>query len=212
MECEICCRGHDSQRLPFLCAVDARNQLYEDRFKHLQITLETDALRSQINELLNATQGADAADSLRAKQVAAKEETSQILQAAEKLRREIEATRNEYLAKDLALARRRADLASAREGLVERRAKHLRDIKRSSETLKYRWSQGAEDMASCRGFLCAEAADLYGLRRVLTEGSRTLQYHIGKVPVVNLTQMNCMLDSNHIFLRAMPVWLLLILL
>lgn len=199
MECDICGRDYDSKRVPFLCPVDARNQLYEARFQHLKISLERDALEREVNGLLDrspAQPGHDAVDSARASQRRAENRTSHILAAADQLRSEIQAARDEIKARKAALARRRSDLASLSDGLPERRAKQDGDVEKSIQRMKYRWAQSAEEMANCRSFLCTEAALLYGLDRVRVpaEGSAGMawEYHIGKVPVIELRDMNCM--------------------
>lgn len=204
MECDICSRDYDSKRLPFLCPVDARNQLYETRFQHLRISLERDGLEHEINHLLDsspAQPGHDAVDSARASQRRAESRTSQILAAADQLRSEIQAARDEIQARKAAIARRRSDLASLSDGLPERRARQDGDVEKSIQRLRYRWAQSAEEMANCRSFLCTEAAHLYGMdrMRVPTENGTggAWEYHIGKVPVIELRDMNCMTTLMH---------------
>lgn len=211
MECDICCREYDSKRLPFLCPVDARNQLYESRFQHLRLALERDELGEQIDSLLASSGsipvqqpdgGQDAVDAARASQRRAETRTSHILAAADQLRSEIEAARDEIKARKAALARRRSDLASLSNGLPERRDRQARDTEKSVQRIRYRWAQGAEEMAGCRSFLCTEAAYLYGMdrvRAVADVGSgggggggagSSWEYRIGKVPVIELRDMN----------------------
>lgn len=193
MECDICRRGHDPKRLPFLCTVDARNQAYEGRIKHLQILLENDGLCNQIQELLaDSAAPASISDILdaRSSQVMIEDHTTHIVAAADKLRDEIQAAREEIRSRQAALARRRSDLATASDGLGERRTRQHKELEKSTQMLKFRWSQSAEDMAATRSFLCTEAASLYGLRRVIKKGSKSPEYQIGKVPVVDLMSMN----------------------
>lgn len=209
MECDICYREYDGKRLPFLCTVDARNQIYEPRYKHLQVILENDALQSEINSLLdNSNQlGQDAVELARASQRRAEATTSHILAAADRLRNDIKAAREEIQARKASISRRRSDLATLSEGLPERRSKQEYEVDKTTQRLRYQWAQSAEDMASCRSFLCAEAADLYGLERVTAKGGDggSWEYHIGKVPALDLRDMNCMSLSyrfpfpNHIF-------------
>lgn len=199
MECDICYREYDGKRLPFLCAVDARNQIYETRFKHLQVVLERDALESQISSLLDSTAqpSHDAVDKARGNQRLAEARTSHILAAADQLRNDIKAARDEIQARKASLARRRSDLASLSEGLVERRAKQKKEVEKSTQRVSYRWAQSAEEMAMCRSFLCTEAADIYGLNHIIgKEESGNTEYQIGKVPVVELRDMNGMIQST----------------
>ncbi|KAF4125087.1 hypothetical protein GMORB2_3926 [Geosmithia morbida] len=214
MECDICQRGHHPKRLPFLCAVDARNQAYEDRIKHLQVLIDNDDLRRRIQNMLSdkseqqqqqqqpssnntniiSTTSASAADALeraRGQQFMAEERTTRILEAADKLKSDIKSARDEVQARKADLARRRSDLASISSGLKERRAQQQRDVEVKIKITRFRWSQSAEEMASTRAFLCQEAAGLYGLSRTPRPGSKgKFEYQIGRVPVVNLMDMN----------------------
>ncbi|POR38028.1 Uncharacterized protein TPAR_01770 [Tolypocladium paradoxum] len=192
MECDICHRGHDAQRLPFLCAVDARNQIYEGRMNNLQLFLENEKLQTDINDLAadTARPGKDAMDLALAQQRLAEDRADQILAAADRLREEIQAARDEVKARKAALARRKADLASAADGLQERRARLQHDLDKSTQMLRFRWSRSAEDMARTRSYLCTEAIRLYGLKRSRKGATGRYEYHIGKIPVVDLTSMD----------------------
>ncbi|KAL7939664.1 UV radiation resistance protein and autophagy-related subunit 14 domain-containing protein [Trichoderma chlorosporum] len=192
MECDICHRPHDAQRRPFLCAVDARNRIYDGRMKNLQLMLDNDTLKAQINELLADTRPSKHTwDEAVARKEAAEQKTDQILAAAEQLRGDIKAARDEIQARKAALARRKSNLASVSAGLAERRTKQLKDVEKSVNVLKFRWSQIAEDTASTRTFLCAEAVRLYGLRRVAKKGvTGRYEYSLGRVPIVDLNSMD----------------------
>ncbi|EHK25343.1 uncharacterized protein TRIVIDRAFT_189166 [Trichoderma virens Gv29-8] len=192
MECDICHRPHDAQRRPFLCAVDARNRIYDGRMKNLQLMIDNDTLKAQINELLADTRPSKHTwDEAIARKEAAEQKTDQILAAAEQLRGDIKAARDEIQARKAALARRKSDLASVSAGLAERRAKQLKEVEKSIHVLKFRWSQTAEDTASTRTFLCGEAVRLYGLRRVAKKGvTGRYEYSLGRVPIVDLTSMD----------------------
>ncbi|KFY87149.1 hypothetical protein V500_07146, partial [Pseudogymnoascus sp. VKM F-4518 (FW-2643)] len=50
IHCDICFRPA-SRKLPFLCATDARNQLYEPRLRHAEGLLQNDALSHEIEAL-----------------------------------------------------------------------------------------------------------------------------------------------------------------
>lgn len=194
MECDICHHPHDAQRRPFLCAVDARNRIYEGRMKHLQLVLDNESLKAQIDELLDdaAKPNKHALDEIIAHRDAAEQKTDQILAAADRLRDDIQAARDEIQARKAAIARRRSDLVSVSAGIAERRAKQLREVEKSISMLKFRWSQSAEDMASTRGFLCTEAVRLYGLKRIAKKGvTGRYEYYLGKIPIVDLTSMDC---------------------
>ncbi|KEY65157.1 hypothetical protein S7711_04247 [Stachybotrys chartarum IBT 7711] len=193
MECDICHRGYDAHRLPFLCPVDARNRVYEARMRNAQLLLQNEALQKQINDLLAGTPAKpnrDTVDKTLALQRTEEDRTDQILAAADRLREEVKAARADIQAKRTAVARRRADLAAVSQGLAERREKLRKDVDKATQVIKHRWSDRAEDMARTRSFLCAEAARLYGLRRVRKGNSSRYEYYLGKLPVVDLATMN----------------------
>lgn len=190
MECCVCLRSHDAQKLPFLCPVDGRNRIYSGRMQNLQLILENENLKSQITELLNgsARQGVD--DAIAAHRTA-EDRTEQIIAAADKLREEVKAARDEIKQRKASVAARRSDLATASEGLVERRAQLQRDVEKSTQMLNFRWSQAAEELADTRAFLCREAVKLYGLKRVRKGSTSRYDYYLGRLPVIDLATMEC---------------------
>ncbi|KAH7155529.1 UV radiation resistance protein and autophagy-related subunit 14-domain-containing protein [Dactylonectria estremocensis] len=192
MDCDICNRSHDTKRLPFLCTVDARNQIYEGRIKNLHLLIENAGLQKQLSDLLAdpTLPTANRKDSLQAQQRLAEDRTTQILAAADKLRDGIKAAREEIKAKKTAITRRRSDIAAVSNGLMERRAKQQKEVERTTSIFKYRWSQTAEDMSGTRAFLCREAAHLCGLKRVNKGSPDQYEYHLGGLPIVDLTDMN----------------------
>lgn len=203
MECDICHRGHDAKRLPFLCTVDSRNQIYESRIKHLQLIIENENLQDQAG-LPNAitTPNRDLQNSLQAQQRSAEDRTTHILAAADKLRNDIKAAKEEIQARKAALSRRKSDLSSIAEGLAERKTRQQNDVEKSIGMLKYRMGRCSEDMAKTRSFLCKEAARLYGLKRTKKGSSQRYEYQLGKVAVVDLTAMNCKSHSRSIFMSS----------
>ncbi|KAJ9428307.1 UV radiation resistance protein and autophagy-related subunit 14-domain-containing protein [Fusarium oxysporum] len=165
MDCDICHRIHDTERLPFLCTVDARNSLLDGRINNVELLLQNESLQNEINELLDETSTPNKfhKESLQAQQRTAEDRTTQILAAADKLRNDIKTAREEIQARKAALSRRKSDIAAVSGGLVERRVKQQKDIETDIGRLKYKWSRSAGDMARTRSFLCMEAARLYGL-------------------------------------------------
>ncbi|KAM5355415.1 hypothetical protein ACJ41O_002061 [Fusarium nematophilum] len=192
MDCDICRRSHDPKRLPFLCTVDARNCIFEGRLKNVQLLIENEGLQNEIGALLaeTTTSTKDRKESMQAQQRMAEARTTQILAAADKLRNDIKAAREEIQARKAAISRRRSDIAAVSDGLAEHRAKHQRKIEKVTSMAKYRWSRVADDMARTRSFLCMEAARLYGLQRIKTGSPAQYGYHLGGIPVVDLTGMN----------------------
>ena len=188
MSCYVCLRGHDAQKLPFLCPVDARNHIYSDRVKILQLLTENEALRSQINTLID---GAEPVDAGEAAQILADDGTRQILRSADKVRREIRDAKEEIRQMKAANSDRRSQLVAASQGVSDRRLKDQRDVEKSTQMFSFRWSQSAEDMAGTRAFLCREAVKLYGLKRIRQGGSGRYEYVLGRLPIVDLRDMEC---------------------
>ncbi|RMJ12946.1 hypothetical protein CDV36_007408 [Fusarium kuroshium] len=198
MDCDICHRKHDAKRLPFLCTVDARNSLFEDRLKNVQLLIENEDLQKQISALLSAEQPSTTTtptksrkDSMQAQQRMAEDRTTQILAAADKFRDDIRAARAEIEARKAALSSRRSDFAAASDGLSDRRAKQQKEVEKSISMINYRWTRSAEDMARTRSFLCMEAATLYGLERVENGSPGRYEYQLGGIPIIELIGMNC---------------------
>ncbi|KAF5027581.1 hypothetical protein F66182_323 [Fusarium sp. NRRL 66182] len=207
MDCDICHRSHDAKRLPFLCTVDARNTIFEGRMNNVKLLIENEALQNEISSLLNetSTPTKDRKDSLQAQQRTAEDRTTQILAAADKLRNDIKAAREEIQARKAALSRRKSDIAAVSDGLLERRVRQQKEMEKTISMVKYRWSRGADDMARTRSFLCMEAARLYGLNRIKTGSPGSYEYRLGGIPVVDLTGMNCEVSciSTKIYTNAL---------
>ncbi|KAK4229510.1 UV radiation resistance protein and autophagy-related subunit 14-domain-containing protein [Podospora fimiseda] len=198
--CSICSREHHAKKQPFLCAVDARNLLYESRVEDARILIENEELEQQIGDILSGQAGAgvtpkqEALDSaarlerLKSEERASLDRTSEIIARADRLRSEIDAARKEIEAKKDALARKKSDLASVSAGTVGRRNRQLEDVERSIQRIRYKWNRSADTMAATRAFLCEEAARLYGLRQV-KKGS-VKRYEIGTVEIFDVHTMN----------------------
>lgn len=161
--------------------------------KSLQLLIENEGLHKEISDLLQdpKTPSKDRKDLTQAQQRMAEDKTTQILAAADKLRNDIKAAREEIQSRKSALSRRRSDIAAVSDGLSERRARQQREVEKTTSMSKYRWSQGAEEMARTRAFLCKETARLYGLERVKKGTPSRYEYGLGGIPVVDLASMNC---------------------
>ncbi|PHH58930.1 hypothetical protein CDD81_4080 [Ophiocordyceps australis] len=186
MECDICLRRHDAHRRPFICAVDARNHLYAGRLSLAQRLIDNEKLQTEICRLMDQP-GLCWLEASRAKQQTTQHHTDEVLAAADKLRHEIQAARDEVRARKAALARRRSDLASISQGLEDRRAKHQLQVQKDSQVCMLRWSQTAHDMACTRAFLCHEALKLYGLRRIRNPPLTRYDYLVGQIPILDLS-------------------------
>lgn len=220
--CDICGKPHHSQRLPFLCAVDARNRCYDGRIKNVQALLENEGLQQQIDGLIlesskdenvqrptGAPNRAVAVRFARSEQRACEDRTRCIIEQADKLAEEVAAARKEIEDRKAAIARRRNDLASASVGLDARRSRQLDETERSIQMLKYKWNRSADAMARTRSFLCVEAAKLYGMRRIKKGNSSSrYEYRIGGTNVVDLESMHCKADPFVLFLSHFFVYFL----
>jgi hypothetical protein len=168
--------------------------LYELRINNLRSIFENEEIQGQVDTLY-ADSSSDAqrgTEQSIAKQRMAEDRTDEILAAANKLREEIQAAREEVRARKAALGRRRSDMASVSEGLVERRVKQQQELEKSTQVVRFRWAQRAEATANTRAFLCTEAIRLYGLKRSKKGGSARYEYQLGRVPIIDLTAMDCM--------------------
>lgn len=201
MECDICSRIHDADKLPFLCAIDARNSIYDGRIKSLHALLELEDCQKQIEAMVTRTPWSSriGTEQTLAEQRIIEDRTSRILAAAEKLRQDINDAREEIKNRKAALARRKTDLDSVSAGLVQRRANQQEELDKVIRKTRFQWAQKAEVTANTRAFLCTEAVRLYGLKRSKKGGSGRYDYVLGRVPVVDLTGMDCMIHSNFSF-------------
>lgn len=189
MDCSICQREHDAKRRPFLCAVDARNLIYESRIAHAQALIQNELYQSKIANILKSS---PSSGNISSQKLTAEEDTQRILAAAQKLKLDIQKARDDIQERKTAILRRRQELVSVRKDAEERRPKLMRDLRRNAENVSDRWFQDADEMASTRSFLCLEAARLYGLKKTKGSGGRH-NYSLGRIPVVDLTGMNCKL-------------------
>lgn len=207
MNCEICRRSHHPHRLPFLCAVDARNRLYEGRIAHATALIENDTLEQRINSALtdpDPSSSDEAAaktvhlERLKSGEAQAMDRTSQIIAQADKLRADVEAARRDIEERKKKIATMNADMDVATYGANPRRARHQEDVERTIQMTRYKWNRSFEDMAATRSFLCMEAARLYGLRRI--KKSNSVKYQLGGIEMTELPGM----ISRSLLRRAGP--------
>ena len=208
MGCDICGRPQHPQRLPFLCPIDARNELYEPRMAHAVALIQNEKLEQQVNSELGALLNSKDTDTgntrpaariqletLETERQESLQRTSDATARTKKIRRDLEATRKELGRQRELLRQRRSDLAAAANGTAARRQRMQADVERSISMTKYKWKQSYEAMTATRGFLCLEASRLYGLRRINErrgdEGSAGVtRYEIGGFEVVDPYNMN----------------------
>lgn len=201
--CDICFRA-GSRKLPFLCASDARNQVYEVRLKHGHTLLEHGELDKEISTLLSrdashpaSTQPYDGRISRieindnTAEQKLVEDRTKQIIAKAESLRLTVLNAREEMAQKKAQIYRQKRNLEKANNGLEARRRRQIDEIEKSTKMANYRWNSCHAMTVQSRGFLCGEAATIYGLRRLRGENGILLDdYAIGGLRIVDLKNLN----------------------
>ena len=158
IHCDICHRPHDGQRLPFFCAVDARNRLYEARVQNAVALMENEGLEKEINATLsppatNAASSKVGLENAKTQQLAALDKTSQIIDQADRLKAEIDAARKEIRDRKERNGRRRSDLASVSNGIPARRTRQLDETERAIMMTKYKWNRCTDTMVATRAFL-----------------------------------------------------------
>jgi chromosome segregation ATPase len=205
MDCEICQRQHHPKRLPFLCVVDARNELYEGRIANAKILMEMEKIESQVNKLLadsDASPGSSTTnptsktylENCASEEQMAKERAEQVVASTDMLRDEIAAVKREIEEKRADIARRKADLATASQGLPARRNRELEEAKRAIKMTKYTWDREYESMVQYKAALCMEVAKLYRLQRVRRGNPVRFEYKIGGIDIVDLHNINSKLS------------------
>ncbi|KAI1167162.1 hypothetical protein F5B18DRAFT_529247 [Nemania serpens] len=201
MNCDICERAHHPKRLPFLCAVDARNALYEGRIANAKILLEAEAIESQVNKLLsagNASHDPPATsrpsrayiEHCASEEYKARERTERIIESADKLREEVAAAKKEIEARRAALARRKSDRAAASQGFSARRGRELDEARKAIKMTRYSWDREHEAMTQYKAGLCMEVAKLYRLQRSRRGNPVRFEYKIGGIDIIDLQNMN----------------------
>jgi hypothetical protein len=211
MQCDICFRTGGS-KLPFLCAIDARNQLYPSRIRSARILLENDSLQQEISALVSkaAEDGHNAKSGTATSRIAintaeseksqAVDRTNQIIAVADELRVKIENARAEVARKKASIARRKSELASASNGSEARRARQSDEVEKSIRMIKYKWNAVHTKFISSRQYLCEEAAKLYGFRRRRSASEE--EYVIGRVGIVDLRALNSKFTLQSIQTKA----------
>lgn len=199
IHCDICFRPC-SRKLPFLCATDARNQLYEPRLRHAEVLLQNDALSQEIAALTTEDpalltddtqaippslspdaepsehpdrtpqQLAFDIDGALAERDASAARTAEIIRKADALRTSVTHARASIAIRKAELAARARALEKARNGLAARQQKALDDLAKASKMNTYRWNHAHALTVQARAFLCYQAANLYGLQRVRARG------------------------------------------
>jgi HAMP domain-containing protein len=180
--------------------MDARNALYEGRFASASAMIEMGQLEQRVSALLNESDSKDAGlnshhtrayiENCASEEQVARDRTAQIISAAEKLQKEVDLAKKDIEERRAAIARRKADLVSASQGITARRNRELEETKSSIRRLKYHWDREHEATAQYRAALCAEVAKLYRLQRIKRGNPSRYEYKIGGLEVVDLHHLN----------------------
>lgn len=201
MNCDICERAHHPKRLPFLCAVDARNELYEGRIANAKILIEKEVVESQINKLLSDSDASPRPPVMRrlsrayvencaSEEHKARETTERIIASADRLRDEVAAARKEIEERRASIARQKSNVATASQGVPARRNRELDETRKATKMTKYNWDREYEAMTQYKAALCMEVAKLYRLQRVRRGNPVRFEYKIGGIDIVDLQNMN----------------------
>ena len=202
MICDICRRPHDEHKRPFLCVVDVRNKLYEGRIAHTRLLLENEQLENKISALQAdasdlSSDASDSSQDRKARILACLSEHEELLEStaeiearAASLREEVAANRQRIDKTKSSVSGRKADLASASDGIVDRRERQQEETQRSIKTFGQRWDRSHQKLATTRSFLSMESAKLYGLRRVKKGSLARYEYQLGGIEIVGLQGLN----------------------
>ncbi|KAK3953503.1 UV radiation resistance protein and autophagy-related subunit 14-domain-containing protein [Pseudoneurospora amorphoporcata] len=187
--CSLCDRSHQG-RVPFLCAVDARNRLYPLRVQNARALIENEELERTVGEEESerGSKKKPYLDRLKSEMAAANARTAEIMAQCERLKRQTEQTRKEVEKKKDVLARKESDLSAMSTGVAARRNRQLEETQESIRRLRFKWAACADTMASTRSFLCEEAARLFGLRQIRKGSSK--RYELGGVEIIDLHALN----------------------
>lgn len=174
--------------------MDARNELYEPRFKHAQILLESESLGQEIAKSVEekATISQPNLEEIRAEAAQTIDRTEQIIKRADELKANLAAAKEQLAKRKAANTRRKADLSGAKSGIEARRTRQVEDVEKSIKMSNYRWNKDHNTLAASRAFLCGEAAKLYGLRKTRRSDGRE-EYLIGNACIMDLRTLNSML-------------------
>ncbi len=217
MQCDICLRS-SSTRLPFNCSSCARNVLYETRIQLTQTILESEAVgkdvesntavkpalsqnKASINAKFPDISPAWALEQAISEQAASAERTRDILIHVEALRIETEKTRIETAKRKASVLKRRSDLKSATSA-SQHESGALDPLEKSIRRIEHRGDVLHTKTREARVLLCQETAQLHGLeqRKRRRDGAASDIYHIGGVPIADLTELNSLYLASVPFL------------
>jgi hypothetical protein len=211
MTCHVCSRQPNA-RLQFNCSTCARNQLYPLRHEHAKVLLDKETAGRQIESAVTkevedelapvgareeeagvgAGPGRWAIQAAHTRRLQSEARTQSIQVHIAILKDEIKRGREEIAERRAVIARKRSDAESANYHLAERRAATLKEVESEIKRTEQKWNSLHNKTTESRGFLCREAANLYGLRQRTRRrnGGLVNTYVLGGVSIVDLREMN----------------------
>lgn len=213
MHCYICQRPPGTH-LPFSCTLCARTSLYQSRTRLAQAQLEQEAAASHAEQHLKAAQTKPSnqsainaspdqdrstiftGDPITVHRSALKERTTLILEYSDHLRAEVGKVNQEIAGRRASNAKRRDELARARQELARHAAVDRGTVEKAIGRIQHRWDIVHTRTAESRLLLCKEAANLYGLQdQNKVKASRLKTYAIGGLPIFSLRNLNSEIHS-----------------
>lgn len=199
-----------SSELPLYCPSCVRAGLYEPRIRNAKILLEKEKLTSQIEHItslnnqeiekaqaknLNQNDLANKRwpiESNNIRKSQAKDRTKEIKDHSQILRDEIRAVREEIAKRKATVWKKRAERDTLLSPVPGQQNGRSEKLKEEIEKSKQSWDAAYKKALETRGFLCREAAHLYGLKRGkrLRGGVMRDHYTIGGIPVIDLKDIN----------------------
>ncbi|KAL8688057.1 MAG: hypothetical protein Q9218_005935 [Villophora microphyllina] len=208
MHCDICQRPCGS-KLPFNCALCARDNLYEARIRHAHTLLEHGVAHSQIDQLLKASCRRDlkesathvspsgnsspllTLESINSQQIALQERTTLILDHSNRVRADVDRLNEEVASRRSFNERRREEIVRTRQELARHRAIDVEQLQKTASRIQQRWDVLHLRTAESRLLLSKEAAILSGLQNQrAAKVHKTAGYAIGGLPIFNLKDLN----------------------
>ncbi len=163
--------------------------------------METEAIESQVNRILSDNDASSASpapyrpsrayvEGCASEEYKIRERTERIIASADRLRDEVAAAKKEIEERRASIARRKAGLSSASQGVPTRRNREMDETRKAIKMKKYTWDREYEAMTQYKAALCMEVAKLYRLQRVRRGNPVRFEYKIGGVDIIDLQNMN----------------------
>lgn len=224
MQCDICHRP-GSSRLPFYCALCARDALYHQRIQLAQTLLHRESLGKEVEQFTTTTSKLKPSSSKASKpsesqpspfwtiqnaaagRVLSEEKTESTHYHVQILRGEIQNTKDDIAERRTRFHRRRSEFTSAKQELLQSQADGIEPVQKSIGRTQHNWDLMHKKTADSRLFLCREAALLYSLhqRKRRKGGLGRDVYYIGGVPIADLRDLNSMLIvPRHCLMLILP--------